>query len=120
MEEAFGPSIILFTICTPPLHCTPQRMAYGFALCSFMPGLPRCEPDYVCCPFALLTIGLDHARAVLKLLTLPLTKQQTESTAKMQAIQPAAKKLQEKYRNGDPVRQLRPQASQFSRPAPQA
>ena len=40
----------------------------------------------------------------LKALTFPLTKQQTESTAKMQAIQPAAKQLQEKYRNKDPAR----------------
>jgi len=40
----------------------------------------------------------------LKLLTLPLNKQQIESTAKMQAIQPAAKRLQEKYRNADPAR----------------
>jgi YidC/Oxa1 family membrane protein insertase len=41
---------------------------------------------------------------VLKLLTFPLNKQQIESTTKMQAIQPAAKKLQEKYRNADPAR----------------
>lgn len=40
----------------------------------------------------------------LKLLTLPLNKQQIESTSKMQAIQPAAKRLQEKYRNADPAR----------------
>ena len=55
IEEAFGPSIILFT-------------------------------------------------AFLKLLTFPLNKQQVESTTKMQQIQPAAKKLQEKYRNADPAR----------------
>jgi len=41
---------------------------------------------------------------VLKGLTFPLNKQQIESTAKMQNIQPAAKKLQEKYRNADPAR----------------
>merc|ERR1719460_2826815 len=40
----------------------------------------------------------------LKLLTYPLNKQQIESTTKMQAIQPAAKRLQEKYRNADPAR----------------
>jgi len=40
----------------------------------------------------------------LKLLTFPLNKQQVESTTKMQQIQPAAKKLQEKYRNADPAR----------------
>jgi YidC/Oxa1 family membrane protein insertase len=40
----------------------------------------------------------------LKLLTFPLTKTQIESTSKMQAIQPAAKKLQEKYRDRDPAR----------------
>jgi YidC/Oxa1 family membrane protein insertase len=40
----------------------------------------------------------------LKLLTFPLNKQQIESTTKMQAIQPAAKKLQEKYRDRDPAR----------------
>ena len=34
---------------------------------------------------------------ILKLLTFPLNKQQIESTSKMQAIQPAAKALQEKY-----------------------
>ena len=39
---------------------------------------------------------------VLKALTFPLNKQQIESTSKMQAIQPAAKQLQEKYRNKDP------------------
>jgi YidC/Oxa1 family membrane protein insertase len=41
---------------------------------------------------------------ILKLLTFPLNKQQIESTSKMQAIQPAAKALQEKYRNKDPAR----------------
>lgn len=41
---------------------------------------------------------------LLKGLTFPLNKQQIESTAKMQAIQPAAKQLQEKYRNKDPAR----------------
>merc|ERR1719313_2547478 len=41
---------------------------------------------------------------LLKALTFPLNKQQIESTTKMQAIQPAAKKLQEKYRNKDPAR----------------
>ena len=41
---------------------------------------------------------------VLKALTFPLNKQQIESTSKMQAIQPAAKQLQEKYRNKDPAR----------------
>jgi len=40
----------------------------------------------------------------LKLATYPLTKQQIESTTKMQAIAPAAKALQEKYRNKDPAR----------------
>jgi len=40
----------------------------------------------------------------LKLLTFPLNKQQIESTAKMQAIQPAAKKLQDKYKDRDPAR----------------
>ncbi|KAL3917158.1 MAG: hypothetical protein SGPRY_006514, partial [Prymnesium sp.] len=40
----------------------------------------------------------------LKALTFPLNKQQIESTAKMQAIQPMAKKLQEKYSNRDPAR----------------
>merc|ERR1719261_1596489 len=40
----------------------------------------------------------------LKLLTFPLTKQQLESTTKMQAIAPAAKALQEKYRDRDPAR----------------
>ena len=39
---------------------------------------------------------------LLKALTFPLNKQQIESTSKMQAIQPAAKQLQEKYRNKDP------------------
>ncbi|KAL1510465.1 hypothetical protein AB1Y20_006771 [Prymnesium parvum] len=41
---------------------------------------------------------------VLKALTFPLNKQQIESTAKMQAIQPMAKKLQDKYQNRDPAR----------------
>lgn len=41
---------------------------------------------------------------LLKLLTFPLNKQQIESTSKMQAIQPEAKRLQEKYRNADPAR----------------
>ena len=40
----------------------------------------------------------------LKALTFPLNKAQIESTSKMQAIQPAAKQLQEKYRNKDPAR----------------
>ncbi len=41
---------------------------------------------------------------LLKTLTFPLNKKQIESTAKMQAIQPAAKKLQDKYKNADPAR----------------
>jgi len=41
---------------------------------------------------------------LLKALTFPLNKQQIMSTTKMQAIQPAAKQLQEKYRNKDPAR----------------
>jgi len=45
----------------------------------------------------LFTIGV-------KALTFPLTKQQIESTTKMQAIAPAAKALQEKYRDRDPAR----------------
>ena len=40
----------------------------------------------------------------MKLLLFPLTKQQIESTTKMQAIAPAAKALQEKYRDRDPAR----------------
>merc|ERR1719482_627876 len=40
----------------------------------------------------------------LKALTFPLNKQQIESTTKMQAIAPAAKKLQDRYRNKDPAR----------------
>lgn len=55
VDEAFGPSIILFTL-------------------------------------------------ILKAVTFPLNKQQVESTSKMQAIQPAAKALQEKYRDKDPAR----------------
>ena len=58
----------------------------------------------------LKAVGIDEAygpaiitfTVLLKLLTFPLNKQQIESTAKMQAIQPAAKQLQEKYRNKDP------------------
>ena len=42
--------------------------------------------------------------AALKLLTFPLNKQQITSTTKMQLIAPAAKKLQDKYRNADPAR----------------
>jgi len=45
----------------------------------------------------LFTVGL-------KALTFPLTKTQLESTTKMQAIGPAAKALQEKYRDRDPAR----------------
>jgi len=44
------------------------------------------------------------ATLLLKALTFPLNKQQIESTAKMTAIQPAAKKLQDKYKNRDPAR----------------
>lgn len=40
----------------------------------------------------------------IKLLLYPLTKQQIESTTKMQAIAPAAKVLQDKYRDRDPAR----------------
>jgi len=40
----------------------------------------------------------------VKLFTLPLTKTQLESTTKMQAIQPAAKKLQDKYKETNPER----------------
>ena len=42
--------------------------------------------------------------AGIKLLLFPLTKQQIESTTKMQAIAPAAKALQERYRERDPAR----------------
>jgi membrane protein insertase Oxa1/YidC/SpoIIIJ len=48
---------------------------------------------------AILTFTLG-----LKALTFPLNKQQIESTTKMQAVAPAAKKLQERYRNKDPAR----------------
>jgi len=40
----------------------------------------------------------------IKALTFPLTKTQIESTTKMQAIAPAAKVLQEKYKDRDPAR----------------
>jgi len=40
----------------------------------------------------------------VKLLTFPLTKVQIESTTKMQAIAPAAKVLQDKYKERDPAR----------------
>merc|ERR1719389_670795 len=40
----------------------------------------------------------------VKAVTFPLTKTQIESTTKMQAIAPAAKALQEKYRERDPAR----------------
>merc|ERR1719440_2637454 len=61
---------------------------------------------------ALATVGIEQAfgpsiimfTLLLKALTFPLNKQQIESTSKMQAIQPAAKALQEKYRNKDPAR----------------
>ena len=61
---------------------------------------------------ALQGVGIEQAYGpsiilftlVLKGLTFPLNKQQIESTSKMQAIQPAAKALQEKYRNKDPAR----------------
>jgi len=61
---------------------------------------------------ALKGAGIDEAYGpsiilftlLLKGLTFPLNKQQIESTSKMQAIQPAAKALQEKYRNKDPAR----------------
>lgn len=60
----------------------------------------------------LKSIGVDQAYGPaiiiftlgVKAITFPLTKQQIESTTKMQAIQPAAKKLQEKYRDRDPAR----------------
>lgn len=42
--------------------------------------------------------------AAIKLVLFPLTKQQIESTTKMQAIAPAAKALQERYRERDPAR----------------
>lgn len=45
----------------------------------------------------LFTIGV-------KALTFPLTKTQIESTTKMQQIAPAAKQLQERYRDKDPAR----------------
>ena len=61
---------------------------------------------------SLKAVGIDEAYGpsiiiftiALKLLTFPLNKQQVESTTKMQAIAPAAKKLQDKYRNADPAR----------------
>ena len=61
---------------------------------------------------ALKGAGVDEAfgpaiilfTLILKAVTFPLNKQQVESTSKMQAIQPAAKALQEKYRDKDPAR----------------
>jgi YidC/Oxa1 family membrane protein insertase len=44
------------------------------------------------------------SRVGVKALTFPLTKTQIESTTKMQAIAPAAKALQDKYRERDPAR----------------
>jgi len=60
----------------------------------------------------LQSVGVEQAygpsiilfTCTLKALTFPLNKQQIESTTKMQAIAPAAKKLQDKYRNADPAR----------------
>merc|ERR1719460_2801453 len=57
-------------------------------------------------------MGIDEAYGLsiiaftigVKALTFPLTKVQIESTTKMQAIAPAAKALQEKYRERDPAR----------------
>merc|ERR1719460_2618737 len=57
-------------------------------------------------------MGIDEAYGLsiiaftvgVKALTFPLTKVQIESTTKMQAIAPAAKALQEKYRDRDPAR----------------
>lgn len=99
--EAFGPAIILFTIgvCFARGHALVARAA-----------LHRASIHSVLCDTLLIThaltprLRLPARLAALKLLTLPLNKQQIESTAKMQAIQPAAKRLQEKYRNADPAR----------------
>jgi len=60
----------------------------------------------------LKSVGVDEAYGpsiivftiAVKAVTFPLTKTQIESTTKMQAIAPAAKALQEKYRERDPAR----------------
>ena len=49
-------------------------------------------------------IAIISFTLLLKGLTLPLNKAQIESTSKMQAIQPAAKALQDKYKDRDPAR----------------
>jgi YidC/Oxa1 family membrane protein insertase len=60
----------------------------------------------------LKSVGIDQAYGPaiilftlgVKAITFPLTKTQIESTTKMQAIQPAAKALQDKYKDRDPAR----------------
>ena len=55
-------------------------------------------------PYARLSVRPTTLRPGVKALTFPLTKVQIESTTKMQAIAPAAKALQAKYRERDPAR----------------
>ena len=71
---------------------------FEFAICSIHDTLKGAGVDQAFGPSIIMFTLL------LKALTFPLNKQQIESTSKMQAIQPAAKALQEKYRNKDPAR----------------
>jgi len=71
---------------------------FEFAISSLHDGLKAVGVQEAYGPSIIaFTIGV-------KALTFPLTKTQIESTTKMQAIAPAAKALQDKYRERDPAR----------------
>lgn len=89
VQEAYGPSIIAFTI---------------GALPTSMPCTPAVLLPWECLPSNRWHESGALSRVGVKALTFPLTKTQIESTTKMQAIAPAAKALQDKYRERDPAR----------------
>ena len=83
VQEAWGPSIIGFTIGAPSPLAPPRRAAGPLATAALRP-LQRSSYISSCLPHICLTSPCISA--AVKLLTFPLTKTQIESTTKMQAI----------------------------------
>ena len=85
VQEAWGPSIIGFTIGAPS-PSAPRRRAAGPLATAALRALQRSRYLCSCLPHTWLTSPC--LSAAVKLLTFPLTKTQIESTTKMQAIAP--------------------------------
>ena len=85
VQEAWGPSIIGFTVGEPSPLAPPRRAAGPLATAALR-ALQRSSYISSCLPHICLTSPCISA--AVKLLTFPLTKTQIESTTKMQVTAP--------------------------------